>query len=266
MPADYALILSAGKGKRMGRHGEISPKPMWPIFERKLIDLQINYVRDLGIKNIFVNTHHLADQIISYLAKAHSDVKVLNEVVLLDIGGAIHNLADKINYQGSLLVINSDQFLIFSKAEQEKIKNYLNSSDNILFTISFTHEMGYNALVSQNEYYDSVRKNDTLEEATEYQTYSGMSLIQLSSLERQSGVSGFFESICIPQNFFKLIMLQNYEYWDFGTLERYQKSLFKCIELGQRSLFYHFLMKHEAINTSKWLNGEYQSNLTDKFN
>ena len=111
MSVDYCLLLSAGLGTRMGPVGTVLPKVMWPIFEKTLLELQINYIEKFKPKKIFINTHHLADEINFFIKKNTFEIENLYEEKLLDIGGAVHNLARKLNYEGNLLLINSDQFL-----------------------------------------------------------------------------------------------------------------------------------------------------------
>ena len=56
MKIDYCLILAAGFGSRMGEIGKILPKVLWHIFEKSLLELEIEYARSLGIKKIFINS------------------------------------------------------------------------------------------------------------------------------------------------------------------------------------------------------------------
>ncbi|PJB53459.1 MAG: nucleotidyltransferase family protein, partial [Bdellovibrio sp. CG_4_9_14_3_um_filter_39_7] len=56
MSINTGLILCAGKGTRMGAIGKVLPKPLWPLFEKTLIDWQIIQMMKLGIKNIYINT------------------------------------------------------------------------------------------------------------------------------------------------------------------------------------------------------------------
>ena len=41
MQLDFAYILAAGKGTRMGEIGKVVPKPLWPIYEKSLLELQV---------------------------------------------------------------------------------------------------------------------------------------------------------------------------------------------------------------------------------
>jgi len=69
MQIDYCLILCAGIGTRMGPIGEVLPKPLWPIFESTILELQIKYAKEMGVKKIFVNGFHQAEIIKEYLEK-----------------------------------------------------------------------------------------------------------------------------------------------------------------------------------------------------
>jgi NDP-sugar pyrophosphorylase family protein len=109
---------------------------MWPILNKRLIDLQINYCRDLGIKKIFINTHYLADVLERHIREQYGDdIVLLHEDPLLDSGGAIHNLANRedVNYSGNLLTVNGDQFLIFEKMAIEEALLKLENSRAVLF-------------------------------------------------------------------------------------------------------------------------------------
>ena len=112
MPIDHALILAAGFGTRMGEIGKILPKVVWPLFEQSILEVQLRYAKKIGCKNIFINLHHQSDQIYRLYSKhpLFKDVNWLFEEPILDIGGAIHNLArqNTVGYKGNLLVLNSD--------------------------------------------------------------------------------------------------------------------------------------------------------------
>ena len=77
MKVDKALILSAGFGTRMGEIGKTLPKILWPIFDKSLLELQALYLKEMGVKDIFINLFHQKDKIIDYCKKneTFNDVK-----------------------------------------------------------------------------------------------------------------------------------------------------------------------------------------------
>src|SRR3989339_343881 len=115
-PPLYGLILGAGLGTQMGSIGKIVPKILWPIFERKIIELEIEYANSLGCQKIFINTHFLHKEVELWFAgQKYTKVQLTYEPELLLSGGPIHNVAQNYlgKYDGHLLVISGDQFYFF---------------------------------------------------------------------------------------------------------------------------------------------------------
>ena len=85
-----------------------TPKPLLTINNIPLIEYSIKILKELGVKNeIAVNVHHLKQKISSYINKNHPDIKVFEEEVILDTGGALVN-AKQFLYHDYFLVLNSD--------------------------------------------------------------------------------------------------------------------------------------------------------------
>jgi NDP-sugar pyrophosphorylase family protein/aminoglycoside/choline kinase family phosphotransferase len=104
-----ALILAAGLGTRLRPYSENTPKPLFTIANRPLLDIIISDLIDSGCKAIIVNTHHLPQKIDSYLARRKYPIPITtrHEPHILGTGGAIKNVAD---FWGNspFMVINSD--------------------------------------------------------------------------------------------------------------------------------------------------------------
>ena len=105
-----AMILAAGKGKRLRPLTETMPKPMIPIASEPLIVHQIRWLRHAGISEIVINLHHLGEQIEKKLGRG-TDLGVrityCHEEKLLDTGGAIVNALPYL-LPGPFLVLNGD--------------------------------------------------------------------------------------------------------------------------------------------------------------
>lgn len=230
MPIDYALILSAGLGTRMGEIGKRVPKVLWPVYFKTLLELQIRYCQDLGISKIYINTHFLHDEIVSFLKSAEllDSVTLLHENPLLDSGGAIHNLAqrDEIKYQGNLLLVNGDQFLFFNDEVWSDAKNRIKNCRAVLFGIRVEKDSAYNETVVENYRLLEIKKN-TLKNK-DYITYSGLGLLNLSGLRPVKGISRFFETVAdYKSDTVEMLTPDEFEYWDFGTADIYVKNIFK---------------------------------------
>ena len=69
MKIDSFFTLSAGLGSRMGDIGSILPKPLWPVFEKTLLELQFDFYQWLGIEKNFINTHFQAPKIHDFIKR-----------------------------------------------------------------------------------------------------------------------------------------------------------------------------------------------------
>lgn len=261
MQIDYCLILAAGFGTRMGAIGQKLPKVLWPVFERSLLELQVAYAKSLGIEKIFINLHYMGEEIENFCRgkSAFEGVQFLWEKPeILDIGGAVHNLANlpSVNYKGRLLVLNADQFFYLKKEELYKYLENYHSHSGVLFTYLVNSSMGYNALeINDKRFVKKIIKNKDIGPNQTIETYTGISLIDLSQLEKISGASSFFISVCpFEKKEIPSILLNKVDYWDFGTIARYWESCFRILETYRENSnhpFLRFLVQERALKTWK---------------
>lgn len=61
-----AVILAGGLGTRLRPFTEVIPKPLLPLGEQSLMDVQIQALRDCGFHEIFVATNYRADYVQAY--------------------------------------------------------------------------------------------------------------------------------------------------------------------------------------------------------
>ncbi len=256
MQVDYVLILAAGKGTRMGEVGRSIPKVLWPIFEKTLLELEIAYANQFNPKEIFINLFHRKDFIEKEILskKMENEITIVKENSVLDIGGAIHNIASKVDYKGKLLVINSDQFIILDDRVKEEFSSKMETSDVCLLSYTVPTKDGYNALSTIDNKLNGIVPNEKIEEAT-CETYTGMSCINLESLKPVQGESKFFESVAVPAKMnIRTLNIKSSRYWDFGTLRRYYDSMFSILNSlnkGENDVFISFLKKSGAIDEKK---------------
>ncbi len=261
MQIDYCLILAAGFGTRMGTIGQKLPKVLWPVFEKTLLELQVAYAKSLGIEKIFINLHYMGQEIEDYCKDraAFEGVEFLWEKPeILDIGGAIHNLASqpKVKYKGRLLVLNADQFFYINKEDLLHYLTPFKKSSAVLFSYWVNTSLGYNALdIGADRMVTGITKNKDLAPDKKVETYTGISVIDLAQLEKSSGKTAFFDSVC-PYQKKKIpsILLENADYWDFGTVKRYWETNFQLLDTYRRQSthpFIRFLVNERAIKTWK---------------
>ncbi len=104
-----ALILAAGLGTRLRPYTNHTPKPLFTIAGRPLLDIIIGNLQKAGCEAVMINTHHLHREIESFVAERRYGIPVSTryEPQILGTGGAIKNVADFWD-QRPFMVINAD--------------------------------------------------------------------------------------------------------------------------------------------------------------
>jgi NDP-sugar pyrophosphorylase family protein len=106
-----AMILAAGYGTRLKPHTNHSPKALIELNGIPMLEILIKKLIHIGIEEIVINIHHLADMIIDFLAKKRNfgiNIQLSVEKQLLGTGGGIKNAAKFFNRDESFLVHNVD--------------------------------------------------------------------------------------------------------------------------------------------------------------
>lgn len=256
MALEHVFILCAGYGTRMGEIGKILPKLLWPVFEKKMLELQVMYARSLGAKRIYINSHFLHEQIVEFVnEKKWSDVVLVYEPQLLDVGGGICNVANFPELQNvdQLLILNGDQFYLFDQDFLKKSAQEMGEAHALLFGITVDAGKGYNATIIENG--KLVRIEGPAGKTEPYQTYSGVSIINLKKLNKLAGPSKFFDTVA-PFKVAPVLMRTppQAEYWDFGTIERYFHSTFRLLQVlasGEKSRFLEFCLQSGVLAQEK---------------
>ncbi len=104
-----ALILAAGLGTRLRPHTLTTPKALFTLAGRPLLDIHIRNLTEAGCEAVGVNTHHLPEPIEAFVASRRYDIPVVlrHEPAILGTGGAIKNWADFWDHR-PFMVINAD--------------------------------------------------------------------------------------------------------------------------------------------------------------
>jgi len=254
---ETAFILCAGMGTRMGPLGVHLPKVMWPVFEGVLLDLQIKYARSIGMKKIYLNTFHCAEVISDFLKDGeYSDVEIIHEKELLDVGGAIHNLQSQKKMNEKILILNGDQFLFSSEMQVFLFQSFKSAAIAVLLEVKVEKNELYNRLVKSNKNLVDIIPA-TSPGVEKYQTtYSGVAVIDLTKLVYRPGKSKFFETVAEFQiQNVECILLGNYEYWDFGTFDRFldchKVIIEKISNKSTQSDFIDFTIAQGAVDSKK---------------
>lgn len=107
-----ALILAAGLGTRLRPITQWIPKPLMPVFGIPIIERNLLQLRDQGIREVWINLHHLPRQIVQRLRDGrHLGVQIHYslEPTILGTAGAVKKLEAHLR-ESTFLVVNGDTF------------------------------------------------------------------------------------------------------------------------------------------------------------
>lgn len=143
------MILAAGSGTRVLPLTRLRPKPLFPIYNIPLLNLTINQLKEAGIKDIVINTHHLNQKINRYFQENTPlgvTIALRYEPHLLGTAGAIKNVQDFWDDE-PFIVINGDiiHTIDLNTAYQKHIK-----SENMA-TLILHHYPRYNQVEIDQE-------------------------------------------------------------------------------------------------------------------
>ena len=254
MKIDALFVLSAGAGLRMGKVGRVLPKPLWPIFEKTLLELQFTLYQYLDIEKKVINIHHQAHLVQNFIKEKYLDIQFLHERQLLDVGGAIINLKREYPDIKCALISNVDQFLFMNPENIKKEISELSTFDTIIFAIYVDRNQGYNKLdISKEGRLLGVNKSP---QEDYYFTYSGVSLVNCASLPLECDQKvGFFQSVAHQdKKRVKVVPVNDCTYHDFGTEGLYLKevtSLLEQIKKKKGTELFNFLKDSNAIQFEK---------------
>ena len=105
-----AIILCAGYGKRLKPLTHNCPKPLLKINQNTLLKNNINFIKKIGVKKIFINSFYLKNRIKEYINENNFNIpiKIINDgKTILGSGGGVNNILSKCNTE-NFIVFNPD--------------------------------------------------------------------------------------------------------------------------------------------------------------
>ncbi len=91
-----AMVLAAGLGTRLQPLTNDRPKALVEIGGRTLLEITLARLASFGVRDVIINVHHFADQIVQYLRARENfglHVEISPEETLLDTGGGLKKAA-----------------------------------------------------------------------------------------------------------------------------------------------------------------------------
>ena len=189
MPNFSLLILCAGFGRRMLELTKNSPKPLLKFNNKTLLINTINFFKDIGCNEFFINTHYLHNKIESYIYKNlnHYPLNIIYEPLILGTGGGIKNI---FNYTKSknICVVNADIF--WKKNNKSEIINFLKDFNDIKHCkILLSKENNFFGLKKNKGDFDI--KNGNVSKwmlGNEIIFYSGLQIVSKNIFDKRSNI------------------------------------------------------------------------------
>jgi mannose-1-phosphate guanylyltransferase len=107
-----AFLLAAGLGTRLGDLTRRTPKCLLPIAGRPLLDYWFDALEQVGVTDVLINLHHLADQVQTYVAQRKTQMRVTPffEPQLLGSAGTLHAARDFVGHDDDFFIVYADNF------------------------------------------------------------------------------------------------------------------------------------------------------------
>ena len=108
-----ALLLAGGFGSRLKPLTDTIPKCLVPICGKPLLDYWLEILVNAGIDSILINTHYLANQVISHCeqSKYKDLIDIVYEPALLGTAGTLRS--NRKYFEKKILLAHADNFTIF---------------------------------------------------------------------------------------------------------------------------------------------------------
>jgi len=89
-----AILLAGGLGTRLRPITETVPKCLVPVAGRPMLDYWLDALEAAGVDDVIINTHHLRDHVVDFIAQANAVRKIQIteawEPELLGSAGTVH--------------------------------------------------------------------------------------------------------------------------------------------------------------------------------
>ncbi len=113
-----AVILAGGLGTRLRPFTEVIPKPLLPIGEKSLLEIQIERLRKAGVTDVFLATNYKSDYIMNFFGDGSRygvNLTISREETPLGTAGPVTLLRDQLHEP--FIVMNGDILTTLNFAE-----------------------------------------------------------------------------------------------------------------------------------------------------
>ncbi len=145
-----AMILAAGRGKRMRYKTKYIAKPLIKLQKKSLLEFNLKKLSEAGVRKCVVNTSYLHLGIKNFIKtygyrNKKPKVIISNESKRLETGGGVKKAIPRFE-QDTILVINGDSIIVNQKKScpiENLYKNFSNNIDILLLLVPRKKSVGY---------------------------------------------------------------------------------------------------------------------------
>ena len=115
-----AMLLCAGLGTRFQPTTHKLAKPVIPFLNVPLMGFSLYHLEKVGLKQLYVNTHHLPKTVERCLNGIKGDsykVQYSFEQKILGSGGGIKNIESSLKTKDDFIVANGDEVILFGHSD-----------------------------------------------------------------------------------------------------------------------------------------------------
>ena len=226
-----ALILAAGLGTRLRPFTDHTPKPLFTVSGRALLDITVAKLIEAGCTAVMINTHHLHDQIERFVARQIYAIPVQTryEPRILGTGGAIKNVKDFWDDQ-PFMVVNAD---IVSTIDFKAVYDF-HCQHPYPVTLVLADDSEFNSVTCDTAGFVngfSQTPADANQSASPALTFTGIQALNpvmldyISNKMPASSVDAYSRMIAKGEKI-KAYIAGNAYWKDIGTAERYRAAVF----------------------------------------
>ena len=187
-----AMILAGGRGTRLGKLTQSTPKPMIKVAGRPILERIVLHLVGAGIRQIFISVNYLSEVIESHFGSGEQfgcEIHYLHETEPLGTGGPL-SLLKPFDLNAPLLVMNGDLIVDFDVAGI--LETHLRHQNMITIGArAYSHEVPFGCLQT-----DGTQVTEIVEKPTHRETINAG--IYVISTEMFAAV---------PQEFFPITQL-----------------------------------------------------------
>ncbi|MCB9391562.1 MAG: nucleotidyltransferase family protein, partial [Calditrichaeota bacterium] len=113
-----AIVLAAGIGSRLGELTRHRPKCLLPVAGRPLLDYWCESLSNVGVTDVYINTHHHAEQVRAFIESRPHGLKFVEgfEETLCGSGGTLRSAFDFVSGEDKFFIIYADNYAEISLA------------------------------------------------------------------------------------------------------------------------------------------------------